>query len=93
MNKGKAFESKARAAGKFLRAIISNTKYRAFNRWRTRSADAAAGERAARRCVLRMLRRRLASSFYDWRDLAERAAADPPPGVTAKAGDAQHGIL
>ena len=89
MNKGKAFESKARAAGKFLRAIISNTKYRAFNRWRVRSADAAAGERAARRCVLRMLRRRLASSFYDWRDLAERAAADAARVETAMAEDAR----
>jgi len=89
VNKGKAFESKARAAGKFLRAIISNTKYRAFNRWRTRSADAAAGERAARRCVLRMLRRRLASSFYDWRDLTERAAADAARVETAMAEDAR----
>ena len=31
VNKGKAFESKARAAGKYLRAIISNTKYRDGN--------------------------------------------------------------
>ena len=34
-------------------------------------------------------RRRLASSFYDWRDLAERAAADAARVETAMAEDAR----
>jgi hypothetical protein len=89
LRRKKQFESKARAAQKFLRAMYSNVAYRAFNRWRSFSADAAAAERAARRCVQRMLRRRLASSFYDWCDFVENASLNAARVETAVAADAR----